>query len=403
MNKRSSYTRELIFLTFVRLVVNVAVRFIYLFLGPIARGIGVSETAVGQATVLLNMSGLVAPSAGRAGDRHGRHRLMSIGLLVSGLGALIAGATSSIWIFAIGLGIIGMGVITVATSMTAWVGDAVPYERRGFAIGVTELSWSGALFIGMPIVAISMDLWSWRAPFFIIAIATVPLSARIWLWHRQDTKHEQPLAEKFVLTRQSLLLFAAISIIALGHQLVIVSHGLWLERTLGLDVGGLGAVAIPLGLGELTGAIAILLLADRLGKSRAAITGLLVTLPFALLMGPLGTTRLSAILLLAGFLMAFEFGFVSALPLFTELGSGSRGTALGIAAMCVTVSRALATLIGVLLFDARGMSWVGSTSAVAMLTGAVLFWRAGDPGVQRVRLQPVDKVLDSDTAQDRHE
>jgi hypothetical protein len=91
------------------------------------------------------------------------------------------------------------------------------------------------------------------------------------------------------------------------------------------------------------------------------------------------------------------------LPLFTELGSGSRGTALGIAAMCVTVSRALATLIGVSLFDARGMSWVASTSAVAMLAGAALFWRAGDPGVQRLRLQPVDNVLDSDSNQDSSE
>ncbi len=382
---------------------NVALRFVYTFLGPIARGLNVSERTLGQSTVLLSLSGLVAPMAGRAGDRRGRRRLMSIGVIVCGLGTLIAGTTSSLLVFALGLGFVGMGVVILGTSMTAWVGDAVPYERRGFAIGITELSWAAALFIGMPLVAISMDLWSWRAPFLIITIATVPLSAHIWISHDKDTDHQQPTAEKFRLTRQAVLLFTAMAIISMGHQVIIVSHGLWLEQNLGLNVGGLGAVAIPLGIGELIGASATLVLADRMGKANAAIAGLLLATPLAALIGPFGDTRLSAILLLAGFLMAFEFGFVSAIPLFTELSSGARGTALGITVMSITVSRAIATIGGAAMFDRLGMSWIGLSAALTMAVGVILIWRAGDPGVKRLASQDMGKVLDSATDRGQRE
>ncbi|MFV1989388.1 MAG: MFS transporter [Acidimicrobiales bacterium] len=398
-----SYTKELIFLTLVRLLMNVALRFVYTFLGPIARGLSVSERTLGQSTVLLSLSGLVAPAAGRAGDRRGRHRMMSIGVIVCGLGTLIAGSTSSLLVFALGLGFVGMGVVILGTSMTAWVGDAVSYERRGFAIGFTELSWAAALFIGMPLVAIAMNVWSWRAPFFIITIATVPLAARIWLSHDKDTAHEQPEAEKFQLTHQAVLLFSAMAIISVGHQLVIVTHGLWLEQNLGLDVGGLGAVAIPLGIGELIGAASTLVLADRMGKAKAAIAGLLLATPLATLIGPFGDTRLSAILLLAAFLMAFEFGFVSAIPLFTELSSGARGTALGIVVMSITVSRAFATIGGAALFDRFGMTWIGLSAALTMITGVVLIWRAGDPGVTRLASQDMGTVLDQATDRGQRE
>lgn len=394
MKRSSKFSAEFYFLTVSRILVNTSVRMIFTFLGPISRGLHINEASLGGSMVVMNLSGLTGPFAGRAGDRIGRHHLMASGILTIGLGSLFAGLANSQWTFAAGMAVIGLGAVFFSTSMTAWVSDSVDYKRRGFAIGITELSWAAALGIGLPLVGAAINLWSWQAPFFAIAGLAVPISAVIWFSHNREVPHEQPPAARFVFTSQAVQLFIAIFVVSFGHQLIIVSHGLWLERTLDLNVSGLGAVAIPLGLGEFIGALGMLAFTDRLGKSRSASYGFLLVIPFAALLGPLGNSRLTAILLLAGILLTFEFGFVSAIPMFTELNSGARATALGIAMMFITGARAAATLVGAKVFESHGMTWLGVSTAIMMLAGALLVWNAGDPGDQALPLEVVSKVSD---------
>ncbi len=59
-------------------------------------------------------------------------------------------------------GVIGAIVLSI-------VGDAVPIERRGAAMGVVMASFSLASVFGVPVGLYLATLWSWHAPFFFLA------------------------------------------------------------------------------------------------------------------------------------------------------------------------------------------------------------------------------------------
>jgi len=64
------------------------------------------------------------------------------------------------------------------------VGDAIPLERRGRAMGIITISFSLAAVLGMPIALILVDVFdnNWHVPFYGVTILAVP----IWLmaWNR---------------------------------------------------------------------------------------------------------------------------------------------------------------------------------------------------------------------------
>jgi predicted MFS family arabinose efflux permease len=64
----------------------------------------------------------------------------------------------------------------------AIVGDAVPEERRGAAMGLVMSAFSLAMIGGVPCGLYLAQLWSWHVPFFALAgLSAVILAAAAWL------------------------------------------------------------------------------------------------------------------------------------------------------------------------------------------------------------------------------
>ena len=50
-------------------------------------------------------------------------------------------------------------------SMQAFLGDTVPYARRGKALALTELGWAIAFILGVPAAGFLITKYGWKAPF----------------------------------------------------------------------------------------------------------------------------------------------------------------------------------------------------------------------------------------------
>ena len=66
-------------------------------------------------------------------------------------------------------------------SMQAYLGDKVPFERRGTVLSITELSWSLGFIIGVPVLGSLLEKGSWVTPFSALAITGALLAAALWL------------------------------------------------------------------------------------------------------------------------------------------------------------------------------------------------------------------------------
>ena len=96
---------------------------------------------------------------------------MLLGLVALVVGALLVSAAPAFAPALVAFALMGLGKAGYDPAMQAFVSDAVPYERRGRALAVLELSWSLAWLIGVPAAGFLIAAYGWQAPFLAIALA----------------------------------------------------------------------------------------------------------------------------------------------------------------------------------------------------------------------------------------
>src|SRR5262249_46940439 len=143
----------------------------------------------------------------------------------------------------------------------AYLGDRTPYARRGLVIAFSEVSWSGAALVGLPLAGLLMARLDWRAPFGPLAVLGLAGGAALWFVIPPALPQAAPaLPQAAPATPRAIwrnpVVLAGLSLgllIALGNELVAVGYGAWLEQAFNLNVVALGFSATVIGLAELAG------------------------------------------------------------------------------------------------------------------------------------------------------
>jgi predicted MFS family arabinose efflux permease len=354
-----------------RFLSNLGFRLVFPFLPTIARGLDTSLGTVGVALSVREVMGLAGLPLGAMTDRGRHRRMMALAILAFAAGCLVAAVSPGVGVFALAMAACGIGKVTFDAAMGAWIGEHVPFAQRGRITGITELSWAGAFLVGVPIVAVLIEWGGWRTPFFVLAAANGLVA--VALWRRLDP--DVPVADHHgrLLSRPApgvVALVVAVAGVVLGHQLVLVTFGAWFEDDFGLDVGGLGVLAIVLGVAELIGTVCTVAFTDRVGKARSIVLGALLMVPAVAAFG-LADSRALAVLAVGVALLGFEYSFISALPYATEIDPEARGATLGLLLAVVTCIRAVGSVLGTSLYDGPGIGAVGIAAAVAIACGAL--------------------------------
>lgn len=380
-----------------RTVVNTSFRMIYPFLPTIARGLGVSLEEVTRAITLRASLGLLSPVLGSLADSRGRKNamLIGIGLFISSM--LLVGLIPTYPTLLIALVLTSASKIIFDPAMYAYLGDRVPYERRGLVSGIIEFSWSGAFLLGVPAVGWLIARAGWSSPFLFIGLITIGLWLLLWRVVPKDPVHtaNRPSMRqgvRIVLTSRAALASIAIGfLIASSNEVVNIVYGKWLEDSFRLQVEALGLSAAIIGISELLGEGMVAGLVDRVGKRRAVGLGLVLSSLSCLLLPVLGTSLDGAQLGLFLFYLTFEFTVVSAIPLSTELVPAARATMLAGNAAASSLGRMFGSLLGPALF-AYGLgvnTAVGAAFNVVGLLALIFFIQERPPTVSEPVIAPV--------------
>jgi predicted MFS family arabinose efflux permease len=339
-----------------RLVLNTGYRMIYPFLPTIARGLGVDLEAMALVVTARSSLGLASPFLGSLADVQGRKRVMlvSLGMFAAGL-ALVSLWPTYLGLMA-GMLVAAVGKITFDPAMQAYLGDRIEYRRRGLAIALTELGWSGAFFLGIPLAGWLIARAGWVAPFPFLAFLTLLTLVVLWRLLPSDPPsqaHGPSLAQGFrtLLRRRSAIagLMATLAV-TVANEVVNIVFGAWLEDSFGLQVLALGAASAVIGAAELSGEGLVAGLVDRLGKRRAVALGMALNAAACLALPLLGRNLAGALAGLFLLYLTFEFTIVSGIPLMTELVPEARATMMASNVGSHSVGRALGALIGPVLF-----------------------------------------------------
>jgi DHA1 family inner membrane transport protein len=375
---------QLIAVTLTRLVMNTAQRMVYPFLPAIGRGLGLPFEALTPILSLRGGLGMVAPAVGSLPDRMGRRLAMLIGLLIFCGALALMGLVPTYLAFAAAVILVVVAKFIFDPALQAYLADRTPYSRRGLVIGLSELGWSGAALVGIPLVGLAMARGGWRAPFLPMAglglVALVALALMLTADRPAAGQTARPGNWALVLRNPAVLAAMAVpGLLSAANESLNVVYGAWMEQAFHLPLAALGLSTAVIGIAELAGEGLVIGLADRLGKRRVIGVGVAASAA-AYLALPFLTARLE--LALGGLFLVFitfELTIVATIPLMTELVPEARSRVLSATVAFHAGGRMTGALLGAALFP-LGFVWNGWAAAalnVAALAVLVTMVREG--------------------------
>jgi predicted MFS family arabinose efflux permease len=358
-----------------RTTINSSFRIVYPFLPVISRGLGVPLMAVSFLLTLRALVGLSSPLFGPLSDRYGRRSLMLAGLGMLAMGAALIAGWPIYGVALVAFVLFGLSKTAYDPAMQAYLGDAIPYHRRGRLMGITELSWSAAWLVGVPATGFLIERAGWQAPF--VALALLALVSLLFTWRLppDQSRRASPAAPRWVMLRRnrSAWLGMAVGLLFMfAIENVFVVYGAWMEETFSLSVGALGLASIVIGIAEAVGEGFSAGLVDRLGKKTAVLGGLLLNAGAYLLLPLLSGNLVAALVGLFVLFIAFEFSIVSSIPLISELAPGARGTLMALNVAALSAGRMAGSLTAAPLWLRGGLGLNAAVSCGAALAAFVL-------------------------------
>lgn len=331
----------------VRTVLNTLYRMVYPFLPSLARGLGVDLQTLSLAITARAAAGSLGPLLASIADSRGRKAGILFGLLL-----FIAGVSLVVFwpvypAFFLALILTAMGKYTFDPSIQAYLGDRVPYQRRGLAMAATELSWSLSFIVGVPLAGFLMARGGWMAPFPLLLILGLLSFAGLAFLLPPDqavNRNRSGLASNLRTVFTSPAALAGLSLamlVSIANEVVNLVFGVWMEDSLGLMLAGLAGASAVIGISEFGGESLVGALSDRLGKARSVGLGLILNSLAALALPILGRSVTGALAGLFLFYITFEFTLVSSIPLMTEILPGARATMMATNVASLSLGRAV--------------------------------------------------------------
>ena len=366
------------FLTFTRLVVNTAHRFVFPFLPAISRGLGISleqgGLLVSARSVAFVATPAVVASAG-SGERRVRLAVWALGMMA--VGAFITAATGFYLGALAGFILLGLGKPSFDAAAQAYIADRTPYERRARYMSILELTWAGGLLLGAPLAGRLIDSFGWEAPFWVVGVLITATMVATPALLEADAPQGESARVRLMLDRRrwSLLIFAAL--FSLAAETTFIVFGAWLEDGFSLSLAALGLASILIGIAEMTGEGAVLAFADHIGKLRMVTWGLGASVVGYLAMAPASSSLGIGLAVLAVTFIAFEITIVSAIPLASELAPTARTRYLALLMVALGIGRAIGDVLGPILFTWKGMPANSIVSAAGAFAALLVVLAAG--------------------------
>lgn len=381
------------------LVINAGIIYSFgVFFKPMAAHFGWSRAATAGAYSMYQVSyGLSVLAMGWLGDRFGPAKVMTFCGIMAGAGLVLAGQIKSLWQLYLTYGVmVGIGLsgsFAIGTATTArWF-----TKKRGLALGIVSAGMGLGTLVVVPIAGRLVASVDWSKAFVFFGIATWAIMIPSALLLRRSPRElgqrpygetdepERPSAgaadaavpEKSMGLRSALrrrplwMMAAAWFLIGFSVQLVMV-HLVNYITDVGISSVTAATAVSVIGVGSITGRLAMGMASDRIGSSNA------LTICFAIVMMTL-VWLIFASQIWAFFVFAIVFGFsyggeVPQLPVLAGQFFGLRAVATLVGAVMVgnTMGGALGAWLGGRIFDMTGSYHTAFAIAVGVALAAVV-------------------------------
>ncbi|WP_026908769.1 MFS transporter [Paucisalibacillus globulus] len=154
----------------------------------------------------------------------------------------------------------------------------VEQKYRGRAIGIVSMGVSGSLVLGVPIGLMLGEMFSWRAPFVLIAIFTVLSIIGVYFWmDRVEPNPPVPLGVQLATLKNRKILFAHITtfLYMTGHSVLYTYLKPFVQESMDLGATWISVIFFIFGVAAVSGGGIGGTFADTLGTKRTVVSAII--------------------------------------------------------------------------------------------------------------------------------
>ncbi len=359
--KNKTFNLQIAVFLIIRTAINTSIRMVGPFLLVFARGLQADMTAMATAVSASMAASAIGPFLAEIADRRGRKTGMLLGLSIYtiGVGLVLVWPAYAAFLLALLLASLGNNIFLPAVQ--AYVGDRVPYEKRGITLSLLEVSWAGAFIVGVPLVGFLIPRAGWQSPFlslFILGLLSIVgvavLVPKLPAPEVNEGAIDRSRFNLILRTPAALFGLAMGFLVIAGNSMISVIFGAWLEQSYGLEIAAIGAAATVIGFAELAGEGVVAMIADRFGKRKTIAAGFIINILSASLPFLMGSTVTGALIWLFIFNFSFEVTLVASIPLMTEVLPPARATLMAVFLAASSLGMAAGMFMGPRLYTAGG-------------------------------------------------
>lgn len=354
---------------FIQFIMTMELGSVYPIAPYLAELFGIEASKIILINIGFAVFGLVAPIFGMMADRIGSRKVItgSLGVLAFGMG--VTAFSQSALQFFIGRAIIGAGFFSLSGLLVGYMGDLVPYEKRGRALGFIRFAFAIGILLA-PIYASSLVGYIGIKGLYLQYMAGTLVALALSLRLPKPAHHElsgklswqeikaipQAPAAKIFLLFQFILAIPAVFVY--GYLSIYLNE-------LSVSQSHIGWIYLVSGSGTAVGVLFSMWRADRWGKmnfGRMAFSVMAVSIFFVTKVPVAGTAIL---------LFLFAFGYDGGWPVFQALASEvmveRRATFMTVMYLTVSVSNIAMYAIAPWIygkFGFLGIGWISSISAL---------------------------------------
>jgi len=364
---------------------------------------------ISTVTLLVSVwafTGILSPLFGPPSDRYGHGIFVLIGLLSFTIGNLLCAFAPTFQFLLVFQILMGLGYAIYSFSASAVVGDVFSYAVRARAMGIIRIAVSVAALIGVPSAAAIAGWATARGAFgtvgvlcalvLLLAWRFIPKSSRIEaaVQKQQDTTKFWMSLKDIARNKSAmigLLLYIIWPMIPTG---IFIYLAAWLEQAYSFTEMQVGLAFSLAGVGGLIGNALTALWADRVGKKKSSLLGMLA-LSIAMILMPRSGILLPALACLVIFVAALEFISAAFVTLMTELTPNNRGTLMSLVSLANGIGTGAAPLLMRPLWETGGYLLVTSVlGGLGLILAVVIGLLMIEPGAQLVKVNGPGGAID---------
>ncbi|MFN9030331.1 MAG: MFS transporter [Betaproteobacteria bacterium] len=351
-------------------------------LPALADAFAISLAGAAQVITVFSIAyGLLQLAYGPLGDRQGKWRVITWATFACALTALACALAPDYNGLLIARLLAGASCAAIIPLSMAWIGDAVPYERRQGVLARFLLGQILGMAIGQWIGGLAADFGQWRAPFVALALCFAMAGIAMWRAQADALVAAPPQARSGHLLRESLyvlrerwarVILAVVfveGVLLFGLIAFLATH---LHLKHGLSLGRAGAIVTLYAAGGVIFALFARHFVQRLGESGLAQAGgalLLCGLLLAALSPVWWTAPLACLATGLGFYMFHNTLQTNA----TQMAPEARGAAVSLFACFFFVGQTVGVALTAVLVQHLGSTPVLSVGAIAVAALAAVF------------------------------